>query len=84
MTNGPWCWSGSTAEGIHERTIPPRLVGYGRDPPHAKWPDGARIALQFVLNFEEGAENNVLHGDSGSEVFLSEIINAASFPCPAT
>lgn len=55
-------------------------VGYGRDPSHAKWPDGARIALQFVLNFEEGAENNVLHGDSGSELFLSEIINAASFP----
>jgi putative urate catabolism protein len=56
------------------------LVGYGRHPPHARWPGAARIALQFVLNFEEGAENNVLHGDAGSETFLSEIINAASFP----
>ncbi len=59
---------------------PRDLVGYGRHPPHARWPGGARIALQFVLNFEEGAENNVLHGDAGSETFLSEIINAASFP----
>jgi allantoinase len=59
---------------------PRDLVGYGRSPPHARWPGAARIALQFVLNFEEGSENNVLHGDVGSEVFLSEIINAASFP----
>ncbi len=59
---------------------PRDLIGYGRDPPHARWPGGARIALQFVLNFEEGAENNVLDGDAGSETFLSEIINAASFP----
>jgi putative urate catabolism protein len=56
------------------------LAGYGRNPPHARWPGGARIALQFVLNYEEGAENCVLHGDPGSEVFLSEIVNAASFP----
>ncbi len=59
---------------------PRDLVGYGRDPPHARWPGGARVAVQFVLNFEEGAENNVLHGDAISEVFLSEIINAQAFP----
>ena len=63
---------------------PPRdcrdLIGYGRDPVHARWPDAARIAVQFVLNYEEGAENNVLHGDAGSETFLSEIIGAQSFP----
>jgi allantoinase len=59
---------------------PRDLVGYGRSPPHAKWPGGARIALQFVLNFEEGAENSVLDGDAGSETFLSEIINAQAFP----
>jgi putative urate catabolism protein len=56
------------------------LVGYGRHPPHARWPAGARIALQFVLNFEEGAENCVLDGDPASEVFLSEIVNAQAFP----
>jgi allantoinase len=60
---------------------PPRdLIGYGRRPPHALWPGGARIAVQFVLNFEEGAENCVLEGDAASEVFLSEIIGAQSFP----
>ncbi len=53
------------------------LSGYGSNPPHPKWPGGARIAVQFVLNFEEGGENCVLHGDSGSESFLSEIIGAA-------
>jgi putative urate catabolism protein len=58
---------------------PRDLVGYGRHPPHARWPGGARLALQFVLNYEEGAENSVLHGDAGSEVFLSEIIGAQSF-----
>ena len=51
-----------------------------RNPPHADWPDNARIALQFVLNYEEGGENNVLHGDAGSEQFLSEIIGAQSYP----
>src|ERR1700684_4118124 len=59
---------------------PRDLVGYGRHPPHARWPGDARIALQFVLNYEEGAENCVLDGDSGSEVFLSEIVNAQAFP----
>jgi putative urate catabolism protein len=59
---------------------PRDLKGYGRDPPHARWPDKARIALQFVLNFEEGAENCVLDGDPKSEVFLSEIVGAQAFP----
>jgi allantoinase len=59
---------------------PRDLVGYGRDVPHAQWPGGARIALQFVLNYEEGGENCVLHGDGGSEQFLSEIVGAASYP----
>jgi putative urate catabolism protein len=59
---------------------PRDMVGYGRNPPQADWPGGARIALQVVLNYEEGGENNVLHGDAGSEAFLSEIIGAASLP----
>ncbi len=59
---------------------PRDLVGYGRFPPHAKWPGDARIAVQFVLNYEEGAENSVLDGDPASEVFLSEIVNAQAFP----
>jgi allantoinase len=59
---------------------PRDLIGHGRNPPHAQWPNGARIAVQFVLNYEEGGENCVLHGDGGSEQFLSEIIGAASYP----
>jgi len=59
---------------------PRDLVGYGRKPPHARWPGKARIAVQFVLNYEEGAENSVLHGDAGSEQFLSEIVGATSYP----
>ena len=59
---------------------PRDLVGYGGKPPHAQWPDDARIALQFVLNYEEGGENNILHGDPGSEQFLSELIGAQSYP----
>jgi allantoinase len=59
---------------------PRDLVGYGRRPPHPQWPDGARVAVQFVLNYEEGAENSVLDGDRASEVFLSEIVNAQPFP----
>jgi putative urate catabolism protein len=58
---------------------PRDMVGYGPNPPHAQWPGQARIALQFVLNYEEGAENNVLHGDPASETFLSEIIGAQAF-----
>jgi allantoinase len=56
------------------------LIGYGRTPPHPHWPRQARIALQFVLNHEEGAENSVLYGDQASETFLSEIIGAQAFP----
>lgn len=59
---------------------PRDMAGYAGQPPHAQWPGGARIAVQFVLNFEEGGENHVLHGDSGSEQFLSDIIGAPSFP----
>lgn len=59
---------------------PRDLVGYGRAPPHAQWPNRARIALQFVLNYEEGSENSVLHGDPASETFLSEMIGAQAFP----
>ena len=58
---------------------PRDLVGHGRAPPHPGWPGGARLALQFVLNIEEGAENSVLHGDAGSEQFLSELFNPASY-----
>eukprot|EP00128_Syssomonas_multiformis_P005281 Colp12_sorted_trinity150504_noHs@2356 len=59
---------------------PRDLIGYGRQVPHAAWPNGARVAVQFVLNYEEGGENCVLHGDAGSEQFLSELFNPASFP----
>ncbi|MBT9595722.1 MAG: allantoinase PuuE [Vitreoscilla sp.] len=59
---------------------PRDLRGHGRHPPHAQWPGQARIALQFVLNYEEGGENSVLHGDAGSEQFLSEMFNPASYP----
>jgi putative urate catabolism protein len=67
---------------LYDSTSPyPRdLVGYGRKPPHARWPGNARVAVQFVLNYEEGAENSVLHGDAGSEQFLSEMFNPASYP----
>jgi allantoinase len=63
-----------------DSSYPRDLVGYGRQPVHAAWPGKARIAVQFVLNYEEGGENSVLHGDPGSETFLSEIIGAPSFP----
>ena len=63
-----------------EPGYPRDLVGYGRWPPHARWPGDARIAVQFVLNYEEGAESSVLHGDAASETFLSEIIGATAFP----
>ncbi|HUN94173.1 MAG TPA: allantoinase PuuE [Burkholderiaceae bacterium] len=65
---------------LQDPGYPRDLVGYGRVPPFADWPGGARIAVQFVLNYEEGGENCVLHGDRGSEQFLSEIVGAASFP----
>jgi putative urate catabolism protein len=58
---------------------PRDLIGYGRSPPHADWPGNARIAVQFVLNYEEGAETCVLHGDRASESFLSDIVGAVPF-----
>ena len=68
-------------QAIYDTTRPyPRdLVGYGRNPPHAHWPGGARIAVQFVLNYEEGGENATLHGDAGSEQFLSEMANPPAY-----
>jgi putative urate catabolism protein len=60
-------------------TYPRDLLGYGATPPDPRWPDGARLALQFVVNFEEGGENCVLHGDAASETFLSEIIGAPAY-----
>jgi peptidoglycan/xylan/chitin deacetylase (PgdA/CDA1 family) len=60
-------------------SYPRDMIGYGAAPPHPRWPDKARIAVQFVLNYEEGAENSILHGDPTSEIFLSEIIGAAPF-----
>lgn len=59
---------------------PRDLIGYAGKPPQDGWPQQARIAVQFVLNYEEGAESHVLHGDAGSEQFLSDIIGAASYP----
>ena len=59
---------------------PRDLRGHGRHPPHPRWPGGARVALQFVLNYEEGGENSVLHGDAGSEQFLSEMFAPAAYP----
>jgi allantoinase len=58
---------------------PRDMVGYGANVPHAQWPDRARIAVQFVLNYEEGGENNVLHGDPTSETFLSELVTAQAY-----
>ena len=59
------------------------LIGYGQHPPDPRWPGGARIAVQFVVNYEEGAENSVLNGDKGSEAFLSDMVGAASHPARA-
>lgn len=59
---------------------PRDLIGYAADIPNAAWPGGAKIALQFVINYEEGGENCVLHGDPASEQFLSEIVGAQAFP----
>lgn len=66
--------------GPYPRDPYPRdMIGYGRTPPHPHWPGGARLAVQFVVNYEEGGENNILHGDRASETFLSEIIGAEPF-----
>ena len=65
---------------MKDPAYPRDLLGHGRHPPHAQWPGQARVALQFVLNFEEGGENAVLHGDAGSEQFLSEMFMPPAFP----
>ncbi len=62
------------------KPYPRDMVGYGRNVPNAQWPGGARVAVQFVINYEEGGENNILHGDAASEAFLSEIVGAAAWP----
>lgn len=61
-------------------SYPRDMRGYGREPPAAQWPENAAVCVQFVVNYEEGGENNILHGDAGSEAFLSEIVGAASWP----
>ena len=62
------------------KRYPRDMSGYGPTPPEAHWPGGAKIAVQLVLNYEEGGENNILHGDAASEAFLSEIVGAAAWP----
>lgn len=59
---------------------PRDMHGHGPTPPHANWPGGAHVAVQFVLNYEEGGENNILHGDGASEAFLADVIGAAPWP----
>ena len=61
------------------KSYPRDMLGYGQYPPNPKWPEKARVAVQFVINYEEGGENCILHGDPASETFLSEIIGAAPF-----
>jgi putative urate catabolism protein len=63
-----------------EDTYERDLIGYGRHPPHPQWPGNARIALNFVLNYEEGGEGCILHGDGASEHLLTEIVGAAPLP----
>ena len=59
---------------------PRDMIGYGRHPPDPRWPNGARVAVQFVVNYEEGGENNILHGDAASEAFLSDVLGAVPWP----
>ena len=61
---------------MNNEHYPRDMVGYGANPPQAEWPRSARLAVQFVINYEEGGENNILHGDKASEAFLSEIVGA--------
>src|SRR6185503_21179582 len=62
------------------KTYPRDLKGYGRNPPNPNWPGGAYVAVQFVVNYEEGGENNILHGDRASEAFLSDVLGAQPWP----
>ena len=64
---------------MNRNDYPRDLAGYGAEPPDPEWPAGARIAVQFVINYEEGGENCILHGDTASEAFLSEIVGASSY-----
>jgi putative urate catabolism protein len=64
----------------NESRYPRDLAGYGRSPPDPRWPGGARVAVQFVINFEEGGERNILHGDATSEAFLSDVLGAEPWP----
>ena len=59
---------------------PRDMHGYGRSVPFANWPGGANIAVQFVLNYEEGGENNILHGDEASEAFLVDVLGTSPWP----
>jgi putative urate catabolism protein len=61
-------------------SYPRDLIGYGRHPPDPRWPGGARVAVQFVVNYEEGGERNILHGDATSEAFLSDVLGAEPWP----
>ena len=65
---------------MSEPPYPRDLVGYGRNPPDPRWPARARIALQFVVNYEEGGEQSILHGDATSEAFLSDVLGAQPWP----
>lgn len=65
---------------MNEDSYPRDMIGYGRQTPDPEWPDKALIAVQFVVNYEEGGENNILHGDDASEAFLSEIVGAEAWP----
>jgi putative urate catabolism protein len=64
---------------MNNKRYPRDMIGYGRDIPQVSWPGGARIAVQIVINYEEGAENCVLHGDQASEAFLSDIVGAGAY-----
>jgi putative urate catabolism protein len=64
---------------MNNKRYPRDMIGYGRDIPQVSWPGGARIAVQIVINYEEGAENCVLHGDQASEAFLSDIVGASAY-----
>ena len=59
---------------------PRDMTGYGRTPPDPRWPGGARIAVQFVINYEEGGENAIYHGDPAAEAFLTDLIGAQPIP----
>ena len=59
---------------------PRNMLGYGRTPPDPQWPGGAYVAVQLVLNYEEGGENNILHGDAASEAFLVDVLGAQPWP----